>query len=268
MSDLVQMTYRDVAFDLRDAPSAPALFLFGVRKSGSSIMNSMVAGLLPRSGVHYVDIPGRLFAAGVRVVAWQRDAGLGALLRGGNLYGGFRDAPLGIADHPLLLASAKALLVRDPRDALVSEYFSNAYTHTVPETGGTRALMLEERAAAQRSSIRDYVLRMAPELKRTLDGYLPFLGMSRMRLYKYEDAVMQKRWFLRDIATHFGLGATDAEIEAILGWADVRPAQEDPTKFVRKVTPGDHLEKLDAETIARVNAIFGETLTRMGYAAG
>lgn len=267
MTDLVQMTYRGVAFPVRHAPDKPALFLFGVRKSGSSIMNSMVESLLPTNGVNFVDVPGRLFAAGVHVSDWQHDPGLGTLLHGGNLYGGFRDAPSGLVDHPLVVGSAKALLVRDPRDALVSEYFSNAFTHAIPDGGETRALMLQERAAAQRSSIRDYVLRMAPELKATLDAYLPFLGMPGLRLYRYEEAVMQKRWFLHDLAAHFGLATSEAEIDAILGWADEHPAQEDPTKFVRKVTPGDHLEKLDAATIDQLNGIFAETLTRFGYAA-
>ena len=60
----------------------------------------------------------------------------------GRVYGGFRSMPLVFAQSELYRRSRKILLVRDPRDALVSEYFSLAYSHGLPEAegdGGARA---------------------------------------------------------------------------------------------------------------------------------
>jgi hypothetical protein len=54
-------------------------------------------------------------------------------------------------------------------------------------------------------------------------------------------------------------------LEQILGWADVMPEEEKPTAFVRKVRPGDHRDKLDAATIARLNEIFAEEIAKYGY---
>ncbi|MGG5810050.1 hypothetical protein [Falsiroseomonas sp. CW058] len=266
MPDLATLTFAGASFGIRRDDPRPAWFLFGVRKSGSSIMNAMGAALAGMNGVNYVDVAGKLFETGVAVPAWQRDPGMGALLAGGNLYGGFRNAPLAIAGHPLLRAGRAALLVRDPRDALVSEYFSNAYSHSVPAGGEARDLMLEQRATALRAPVAEYVRRMAPALRETLREYRPFLGNPNLKLYRYESAIIDKGAFLRDLCEHFGWTATDHQISLILGWADVIPAEENPTRFVRKVVPGDHREKLDPATIDALDGILAEELRLFGYA--
>ncbi len=265
MSSMSQITYADVPFDIRTDLDSPALFLFGIRKSGSSIMNAMVMALAEMNDANFVDVAGKLFAKGVRVRDWQSDEAMGALVHRGNVYGGFRNAPLGIANHPLLPGSPKVLLVRDPRDALVSEYFSNAYSHSLPKEGEMLDVMLAERSAALRNSIADYVMRMAMNFRNTLRQYDAFLAMPNMRLYRYEDAIMNKRWFLEDLCVHYGWEATETQIEQILGWADVLPDEEKPTEFVRKVTPGDHMDKLDATTIAQLSEMFAAELDHYGY---
>jgi hypothetical protein len=257
--------FLDVEFDVADEPARPMFFLFGVRKSGSSIMNSMVTSLARMNALNYVDVAGQLFNAGISVAAWQRDAGMAQLLRGGNVYGGFRNAPLGLLGTAALQDSPLILLVRDPRDALVSEYFSNAFSHSLPEAGEARDQLLAERARAQNAQIGPYVLRMAPRLRETLREYIPLLSHPRMRLYHYETAILNKRWFLRDICEHFGWQVTDQQIGLILHWADVVPDVEHPTAFVRKVTPGDHVEKLDTPTITQLNEIFAEEMRLLGY---
>jgi hypothetical protein len=265
MSDFLTIPFSGADFTVRDAPDQPALFVFGVRKSGSSVMNAMVTALARMNAMHVVDIADKMFEIGVRVAVWQRDASMAALLRGGNLYGGFRNAPIAIAGHELVRDSAKILLVRDPRDALVSEYFSNAYSHSVPGEGEARDIFLRQRAEALRSGVCEYALAMAPALRSTLRDYTPFLSLPNLRLYRYEQAVMDKRWFLGEICEHFRWEASEEQIGQILSWADVRPSDEDPSRFIRKVTPGDHREKLDGPTIRALNRILGEELARFGY---
>ena len=266
MSALTSLSFAGVEFQIRQADGEPAFFAFGVRKSGSSVMNQMVSALAKMNGVNYVDVAGQLFAKGVSVPAWQNDRAMSGLLHGGNLYGGFRNAPLGLVGHSLVQDARKVLLVRDPRDALVSEYFSNAYSHSIPKDGETRELMLAQRDAALRASVGDYVKRMAPALRATLREYGAFLDMPGMRLYRYEQAIMDKRWFLQDVCAHFGWAVSEVQLGHILGWADVLPDEENPTRFIRKVTPGDHLEKLDQATIDLLNETFAAELDRFGYA--
>lgn len=262
----VQVRFLDIAFDVAHDPNQPMFFLFGVRKSGSSIMNSMVTSLARMNHLHYVDVAGRLFEAGLSVASWQRQPSMRGLLHGGNVFGGFRNAPLGLLGTTALEECPQILLVRDPRDALVSEYFSNAHSHSLPAAGEAREQLLAERAQAQSAEIGPYVTRMAPRLLQTLREYRPFLAHPRMRLYHYEKAILDKRWFLHDLCAHFGWEASEAQIGMILQWADIRPEAEEPTAFIRKVTPGDHREKLRPGTIAQLNSVFEDEMRLFGYA--
>jgi hypothetical protein len=85
-------------------------------------------------------------------------------------------------------------------------------------------------------------------------------------VYHYERAILDKRWFLTDLCAHFGWQASEEQINLILGWADVRPDVEEPTAFIRKVTPGDHREKLRPGTIAKLNSVFEDEMRLFGYA--
>lgn len=265
MSPVVTIEYFGVGFEVTDDATRPAAFAFGLRKSGSSIMNAMVNALADMNAVRYVDVAGKLFEKGVTVPSWQNDAGMQALLHGGNLFGGFRNAPLGLVGHDLVAGAPKILLVRDPRDALVSDYFSSAFSHSLPEGGDERDVLLAARSSALRATIGEWVLRRAPGFRQTMRDYDPFLAMPGMRVYRYEQAILDKGWFLRDACRHFGWQVTDHQVSLILGWADVMPEEEKPTQFVRKVRPGDHRDKLDDRTIAALNEIFAAELDAFDY---
>lgn len=258
--------YQSVDFSIEDDASKPIFFVLGVRKSGSSVMNTMVNALAKMNGVNYVDVPGMLFQAGVDVPTWQQDRDFEQIIRPGNVYGGFRNAPLAIATLPVTETALKILLVRDPRDALVSEYYSNAFSHSLPKEGAARDQLLLERAKAQQLALEDYVFRMAKPFRDTLRQYALFLSQPNLRLFKYEDAIMDKRRFLRSVCEHFGWRVSDHQLELIMSWADVIPSQEETTKFIRKVIPGDHLEKLSPSAINRLNAALHDELAMLGYA--
>jgi hypothetical protein len=258
--------YRDVAsFSLDERPNANTYFVLGVRKSGSSILNSIVEALAKFNDVPFVDVAGRLFEAGILVRDWQRDPELRAVLRQGHVYGGFRNCPLCFLGFFAFTGARKVLLVRDPRDALVSEYFSNAYSHSIPPAGESKEKMLASRVEAQAATIDDYVLGMTGQMRRALDEYRPVKKDPLCRVFRYEDVIFEKGRLMSDICDFFGWTITDEQKRLILGWADVIPAQEDPTRFIRRVTPGDHLEKLAPATIARLNEIFRNELVEYGY---
>ncbi len=101
--------------------------------------------------------------------------------------------------------------MRDPRDALVSQYFSILSTHSSPAVnhgkGGATEQLLE-------------IAEMPLER--------PFI-----------DGVMQR--------------------------VDIMPASEDPSRFIRKVVPGDHLVKLRRATIESLNLVFADVADVFGY---
>ena len=263
---MAQLTYRGATFDLSDAAGPPSVFVLGVRKSGSSILNSMVHALSQPLNLPFIDIPGKLFAAGVKVQEWRPDPALCQLLAPGQVYGGFRNAPLALRGHSLFEGGRKILLVRDPRDALVSEYFSNAYSHSMPAAGEGREQMLALRTKALRASIESFVIERCGPMRNTLMEYAFTTADPLVKIFRYEDIIGNKAQFLMDIAEHFDWTPDLQRIGQIVGWADVQPSEERPTEFVRRVTPGDHRDKLSEPIIAELDRRLAEPMLLFGYA--
>jgi hypothetical protein len=260
---------RKVTFDLPAPGPGPAVFALSVRKCGSSLFNSMTTDLGRANGCGFIDVGGALFAHNVLPPDWQQDPALGRILSSGIIFGGFRNLPISLLDNELFATSPKLLMVRDPRDALVSEYFSNAYSHPVPQatedSDDTRALMMRNRSRAINSSIDAWVVRAATGMNRSLAAYSVILDDPTTLVLRYEDYVFRKDAMLRAIAQHVGWRLDDALVTQVLAWADVVPEQEDPHQFVRQVSPGDHRRKLSRRTIWRINRLLRPSMRLYGY---
>jgi hypothetical protein len=185
---------RSVTFEVGDPALTPdggqtAFFVLGIRKCGSSILNSMLNDLGRLNGFPFVDIGGGFFANNIPEQDWREDpAALNALVPN-TVYGGFRAMPLVFAQSPLYQASRKILLVRDPRDALVSEYFSIAFSHGLPDEtageGGAREEFLALREQTLASHIETVVLERAGILGETFLEYAGTLADKQARVYRY-----------------------------------------------------------------------------------
>lgn len=252
-------------FEVRADPTKPILFALGVRKSGSSLMNLILLDLAKANGFPVVLLPDVAFAGGYRYPDWNGNPELFRILRRGNLYAGFRDAPSGLFGRPAFKDAKKIMLVRDPRDALVSEYFSSAFSHRLPERKAEGSLIEQRREEALRQSVEEYVLAQAKQLNRTIDFYRPVLRDETLRLFRYEEVIFDKAAWIGAIADHFGWDAPPALVNEIVAKRDIRPAEERPTEFIRKVVPGDHRDKLSPEGIARLNAMLSDTWRQLGY---
>ena len=265
----VTVRFENTAFEVDHArPAAPAWFGLGIRKSGSSMFNRALKLMAKFNAVNWVDIPGDLFLNNVSVPQWRESLPPPGLLAGGNLYGGYRDYPSGLATSPVFRDGIKVLLVRDPRDAIVSEYFSTRATHSLPEsTGedGAREDMLRRREAAQQTGIEDYARAEAFKMADTVERFIAVRDDPKLLLLRCEDVIFDKARMVQDVIDHFGWTIQPAQIEAILKWIDVVPERENPGAFIRKVTPGDHKEKLSPAVIAEMNSVLAPTMTAFGY---
>lgn len=260
-----------VEFPVAD-PAEPAAtcFVLGVRKSGSSLLNSLIIELARLNKRPFLDIAGRFFEANVAEQDWREDPAVLQLIVAGQVHGGFRGMPPVLRRSPLWHKARKILLVRDPRDALVSEYFSTAYSHSLPQAeadeGGLRADLLAARAKARQTSVETYALDKAAALNATMSAYADVARDPLTRVFRYEDVILKKADWVRAMAAHFGWTAgSDAHIKNIMGWADVVPGEERPTQFVRKVVPGDHVNKLSPAVIGRLNQLLGTAMAAFGY---
>src|ERR1022692_845783 len=109
---------RQVAFDVDEGLNSSPLFVLGVVKSGSSLLNMLCSDLARVNRCRFVDVGGVFFDANIPAADWSADVGWLPIVRPGNMYGGFRAMPRALEDQQIFQASPKVLMVRDPRDAL------------------------------------------------------------------------------------------------------------------------------------------------------
>jgi len=177
------------------------------------------------------------------------------------------------------------LHLRDPRDVLVSMYFSYCYSHSGEVAGGTGY-----RKAVADNGIDDFVLELAMAQRQPVSGdygtgahLWEIAGNVQQRyrtyveqllegshpnvvLLRYEDMISDLDGWLGKVAEEFEVD-DPATVKRL---ADhYRPAfqrkSENAWVHMRKVTPGDYLEKLRPATIAELDRIFGDMLACLGY---
>ncbi|HJV71248.1 sulfotransferase domain-containing protein [Ideonella sp.] len=262
---------REVEFDLPEVnPDHPhTTFVLGVRKSGSTLLNRLVIAIGKHYNVPFVDIGGGFFSRDLKASQWVDDLAVQEVFKPGYIFGGFRASYTHFQASPVFKESRKILLVRDPRDALVSQYFSTLKTHSLPKLqqgeGGAAEQILKQREEAAKLTVDDYVLLNARSFRRTLEGYVPLLEDDNLKLFRYEDVIEDKEPWIRRMLDVMQLPKHKGFIEKLVELNDIKPGTENTAEFIRKVTPGDHVEKLRSSTIEALNLIFEDVGRQFGY---
>lgn len=183
------------------------------------------------------------------------------------------------------LATAKIILhLRDPRDVLTSMFFSYCFMHPgeiEPNTGYRKEVaeagidqfvldMSGDNFSRYRGSYGTG-LRHAKYAGNVLDRYQTYLkeiaGKPNVILLSYEEMVLDFGSWLRKFLSAFDLSNPEQTYQIVSEkrGPSVQPGSEDASKHKRKVTPGDHKEKLKPETVAELNRRFGNVLAALGY---
>jgi hypothetical protein len=236
----------------------PSVFIVGLVKSGSTLLNRIMRPITMDAGLTYRSPAGELFQRGLSLRKSTVD-----FAPFGYAYGGFRDLPWPLPDYA---AGRTVVLVRDPRDALTSFYFSMAYSHVPPGTADSPDLLRAFEARRDRAlagTIDDFVLREALGHARAMRRIL--VNTPRPRLYRYEEIIFDKQAWVSDMVEYLALSTPPRLISAVVARNDVLPAEDAPLEHIRHVTPGDHREKLRPETIAALDARFAGLMKKMGY---
>lgn len=233
------------------------------------MLHRIVQFLARRNSVNAVDVPGTFFKAGMSVTDWLR-TDVSTIIAPGNIYVGFRSFPTSFVDYPHFQSAKKIFMFRDPRDALVSQYFSDAYSHSLPsretETGAKAAEAFEKkRQEALSSDIESYVLKHARGFDNTLLAFAGMVDDPTCLMLRYEEYIFQKKRLINKIVNHFEWTCPPGQVEALLKIVDMVPESEDKQRFVRRVIPGDHRNKLSPESIRRLNNILRESLRLYDY---
>jgi Sulfotransferase domain len=242
-------------------------YAFSIHKAGSTLMHAMIGEVCKLANVPGISIPDILFKEGIFEKDWTDDERILDLITPGRIYYGFRHLPKAFLNESLHLRDKKSvLLVRDPRDALVSQYFSYGgknVSHKLPDKN--KEAFLEKAQATAHMGIDQYVLSAAAGYRNKLNAYKDNLNFDNVLLFKYEDIYFDKRKFLGDIFSHFGIAVESKLLDDIAAKHDVRPEVEDAAKHIRKGTPGDYVNKLSSETIEKLNKIFADICAWYGY---
>lgn len=247
-------------------PDIRSVFLIGMPKAGSTLLNRIMRPLSKGAGLTPFSLHNTLWSMGVDPHAL--DADIAPLFRPyGYTYLGFRGWAAG---HPVpdCASGRTVFLMRDPRDMVTSQYFSEAFSHEPPGAEADPELLetfKARRAALQARPIDDYVLEMAPVLRTRHDEAVARLASVEYRIWRYEDIIFDKLRWVHEMLDYLGLEVPQDQIRREVDGQDIRPRTEAVDQHVRKVTPGDHRAKLRPDTIAALNEVFAGILDIYGY---
>jgi hypothetical protein len=180
------------------------------------------------------------------------------------------------------------LHLRDPRDVLVSMFYSYCYIHNGPVTKNTGY-----RREAAEEGIDAFVLAKAMEdrsssyvggygtggpvqdltgglLLKYRDLIENLLGRKNVIFVKYEEMVMDFQRWLEKFTDPFPLPDRQGTIDYLVSLSPkfFPKRTEDVMVHTRRITPGDHKNKLKKSTISELDTIFGDILEALGYESG
>lgn len=245
-----------------------SVFLVGIKKGGSTLMAKITRELAPHSQKVLFEYPRLCFAEGLPASLAVADCDH-IFQKPGYIFGVFRWLP----ENDLLILNRKLnegrdrflLLLRDPRDVLVSLYYSDAKSHAVPGKGPMKEKFESTRELLKSVSIDDYVLQQAPTYLRHFYRTLQVEALPGSTVLRYEDIVYDKPLLVSTLAELMDAEVTPEQVAAIAGKHDKIPKAENQNSHIRQVHPGNYLKKLKPETIESLNDTFAVILDKLGY---
>ncbi len=182
----------------------------------------------------------------------------------GFIYAPVRDyVPLGDLELYRVL-----LFLRDPRDVLVSSYFSLKKSHVVPQNKERRAHFLNLRNYISGISVDEHVRLMYPFF---LSKYTHYLALYRtnssLSLLRYEDMINKSDEWADALLKSLDLVPDVASIEGVkqaMGLDQPLPSPNE-AKHIRSKKPGDYRDKLSEDSINFLNVVFGDVIRGFGY---
>lgn len=200
-----------------------------------------------------------------------------------KIYAGFRDcipftSEFTKRNHIDIFSSLAAsavpahfvFLLRDPRDCLVSLYYSHKKSHRITTSD---SILVKARDEAHSLSINEYTLANLTDVKGNTSRMLALIDGCRYHnmphtVFAYEEIYSQQHAMFDNIANVFGKRLNDEMwLELIsrsqkvsdtpLGY---QPSEENSSKHIRQGSPGDHREKLSPKVIKECEIVFRDEL--------
>ena len=239
---------------ITNAPQS--IIFFTVHKSASTFIKNSIIGLVNGKLIP-VNLPGYLPPKKHKLYFNDTKKMEKVLLEQGFFYGAFRD----YYNFSNLDKFKVLLVLRDPRDVLTSMYFTVLYNHPIG-----RKEVIDKRKEFEKFTIDEFVLDQAYEFKKKYGAYSKYLlNRSNVLFLKYEDMITDFPAWLSRLSDFLEVDNPDY-IDNLIKKTSFKVKKEDKNSFIRNIQSGDHKNKLQPETIGKLNEIFKDDLIEMGYA--
>jgi len=230
-----------------DASDSPSILFFTTYKCASSFAAEMINELTTDARYKHVDLDSYFYHLEKDTdIEYKKNFSKKVFRKCGFVYGPMRHyQPIpNINQYKILL------ILRDPRDVLVSHYYSAKYSH---EIGTTK--MLQKRAAIQNQNIDEFVLGRLEEFACIYEQYkLNILTLENVIFIRYEDMVTHPKKFIIKLHEMLKINIDNDSIEEIVKGRMAIPKKENKYAHRRSGKSGQYLEKLNPKTIKIINS--------------
>ncbi len=250
-----------------------AILFISPYKAGSTMLFSYVADLFRCLDIRFIDYPTYYYHVLNKLDVFYNDPNAFELYKDPICYVGHRELPVSLVDSGWCKSAHTFALIRDPRDALVSMYYSFLGSHIPPQClKDTDKFEADKLRVRSSTDIDNYVLSASESYLKNVKMILDFCSKSRsFTLLRYEDVIFKKSLLVKSIIELIELNSKLSDlydknkelIDEITARYDVVPTEEMPRSHIRKVTPGDWSNKLKTETNRSLKSIFSAELSKL-----
>lgn len=245
-----------------------SILYFGVHRSGTCQAGKILSLLAQSQGMTHIDYDGYVWSFGKydewpgwRRAAYKNRGYFLGPLRHFNEAGPF----ITLGEYQIILQ------LRDPRDVLVSRYFSEAYGHP-PRPNADSAYMkfyFDRRERLRRMTIDEFVLEEMEYV--CSNDYMPYcenlLNKPNVLFLEYEEMVTDFTEWLNKVIRFLDFDVGQKMRDSLIqkGKVLLTVKEENIYAHCRQIKPGDHRRKLKKETIDVLTNKFQKTLDLLGY---
>lgn len=239
----------------------PSFFVFSYVRSGSTLLDRIMRSLCSQAGIPTVHIADEAFEYGVTVPDIQADIE-SILYPCGYGYLGFRQF-FEFEPHFDFSKPKKVFLFREPKDLLVSLYFSVRHSHPVPERGYDQEQQGGLKKKALSMDINEFVRYHSEIVYSHLHNYLKIIDQNSL-VFRYEKIIFQKKTWIEQLCRYLAIDIDETSITRILEPNDIFPEREIPDQHIRQVHPDNYKQHLDSSTIGYLDSIFADLYKQLG----